>query len=196
MIFAKHEAWSFILNSCKQIWGVETLSFLWSAPADTLPRCATNWGDKFWEQNASCLCTGRKRVDPAELIFQHQVVAAGNRNTRCDHFAERLYRVETSKKMTKGFCCNDIKIPLFCVAEIENMSWKTFRLRWYWDTKYTFTPRQFESFKSVLWGDFCGCHWVAAVLATWQNGPCLGTVAIGKPDRHVRKASHCGSKQQ
>jgi len=35
MSLNKHETWSFILNSCKQIWEVERAALLWSAPGGT-----------------------------------------------------------------------------------------------------------------------------------------------------------------
>ena len=44
----KHKASSsFILNSCKQIWGVEKAAHLWSAPGSTWPCYATGQDSKF-----------------------------------------------------------------------------------------------------------------------------------------------------
>ena len=43
---------------------------------------------------------------------------------------------------------------------------------------------------------FCVVFYIYCALLRIQWNDCIDSVAIGKPERQVRKASHCGSKQQ
>ena len=65
-----------------------------------------------------------------------------------------------------------------------------------------FSVWPFRSRGILVWGNFCAWTTDYICLFKWlyRQAKCHAswcyTVAIGKPERQVRKASHCGSKQQ